>query len=99
MWSDVDIDRFAIRARVSGSAGTHNGMKSIVQCLGTDKFKRIRVGIGRDGAYNLADYVLSNVKAEDKENFEKLFSDLAVALESYLKHNDFDKLMREINKK
>ena len=99
IYDDIDIDRFSVRARVSGSAGTHNGMKSIVQCLGTDKFKRIRVGIGRDGAYNLADYVLSNIKAEDKENFEKLFSDLAVALESYLKHNDFDKLMREINKK
>jgi PTH1 family peptidyl-tRNA hydrolase len=74
-------------------------MKSIVECLGTTNFKRIRVGIGRDGAYNLADYVLSNVKAEDRDTFSKLFDELATALESYLKHEDFDKLMREINRK
>lgn len=99
IYDDIDIDRFSIRARASGSAGTHNGMKSIVECLGTTNFKRIRVGIGRDGAYNLADYVLSNVKAEDRDTFSKLFDDLATALESYLKHEDFDKLMREINRK
>ncbi len=99
IYDDIDIDRFSIRARASGSAGTHNGMKSIVECLGSDKFKRIRVGIGRDGAYNLADYVLSNIKAEDRDSFQKLFEDLATALENYLKHNDFDKLMREINRK
>ena len=99
IYDDIDIDRFAIRARASGSAGTHNGMKSIVQCIGTEKFKRIRVGIGRDVAYNLADYVLSQIKKEDQEAFNALFNDLASALECYLKHNDFDKLMREINKK
>lgn len=99
IYDDIDIDRFSVRARASGSAGTHNGMKSIVQCLGTDKFKRIRIGIGRENVYDLADYVLSNVKAEDKERFNTLFADLAVSIESYLKHNDFDKLMREINKK
>ena len=99
IYDDIDIDRFSIRARASGSAGTHNGMKSIVECLGTTAFKRIRVGVGRDGAYNLADYVLSNIKAEDRDTFQKLFDDLATALESYLKHDDFDRLMREINKK
>lgn len=99
IYDDIDIDRFAIRARASGSAGTHNGMKSIVNTLGTDKFKRIRVGIGRENVFNLADYVLSSIKAEDSAQFNSLFEDLAVALESYLKHNDFDRLMREINAK
>lgn len=99
IYDDIDIDRFSIRARASGSAGTHNGMKSIVENLQTDKFKRIRVGIGREGAYNLADYVLSTIKSEDREQFKALFIDLAGALENYLKHEDFDRLMREINKK
>lgn len=99
IYDDIDIDRFSIRARASGSAGTHNGMRSIVECLGSDKFKRIRVGIGRDGAYNLADYVLSNIKAEDLKTFNALFEEVATSLESYLKHDDFDRLMREINKK
>ncbi len=99
IYDDIDIDRFSIRARASGSAGTHNGMRSIVECLGSDKFKRIRVGIGRDVAYNLADYVLSNIKAEDLKTFNALFEEVATSLESYLKHDDFDRLMREINKK
>ena len=42
---------------------------------------------------------LSQIKKEDQEAFNALFNDLASALECYLKHNDFDKLMREINKK
>ncbi|MBR3684708.1 MAG: aminoacyl-tRNA hydrolase [Clostridia bacterium] len=99
IYDDIDIDRFAIRARVSGSAGTHNGMKSIVACLGTDKFKCIRVGIGRDGVYNLADYVLSQIKAEDNAEFNRIFDDIATHIEAYLKHGDFERLMREINKK
>lgn len=99
IYDDIDIDRFAIRARASGSAGTHNGMKSIVGSLGTDKFKRIRIGIGRENLFNLADYVLSSVKAEDREEFNRLFENVAEHLEAYLKHNDFEQLMREINKK
>ena len=99
IYDDIDLDRFTIRARASGSAGTHNGMKSIVQCLGTDKFKRIRIGIGRENVYNLADYVLSEIKAEDKITFRKLFEDIATPIDAYLKHDDFDKLMREVNTK
>ncbi len=99
IYDDIDIDRFAIRARTSGSAGTHNGMKSIVSYLGTDNFKRIRVGIGRENVYNLADYVLSQVKSEDNAEFNRVFNDIAIHIEAYLKHNDFEKLMREINRK
>lgn len=99
IYDDIDLDRFTVRARAFGSAGTHNGMKSIVQCLGTDRFKRIRIGIGRENVYNLADYVLSEVKAEDKATFQKIFEEIATPIESYLKHDDFDKLMRDLNTK
>ena len=99
IYDDIDIDRFSVRARAAGSAGTHNGMKSIVASLGTDKFKRIRIGIGKENIFNLADYVLSSLKAEDREEFNRLFENLAEHLEAYLKHSDFERLMREINKK
>ncbi len=99
LYDDIDIPRFSLRARASGSAGSHNGMKSIVSLIGSQNFKRIRIGIGKENVFNLADYVLSNVKAEDNVTFNELFNSLAENLEAYLKHDDFDRLMRELNTK
>ncbi|NCB05353.1 MAG: aminoacyl-tRNA hydrolase [Clostridia bacterium] len=60
IYDDVDLAPGAVRVRPSGSAGTHNGMRSIVEQLGTMAFPRIRVGIGeRAPGYELADWVLS----------------------------------------
>ncbi len=99
LYDDIDIARFSLRARASGSAGSHNGMKSIVASIGSQDFKRIRIGIGKENAYNLADYVLSQIKAEDNKIFETVFEKIAECLEGYLKHNDFERLMRELNTK
>lgn len=46
IYDDISLDPGQIRVRKKGSAGGHNGIKNIIACLGTDKFKRIRVGIG-----------------------------------------------------
>ena len=67
---DIDLEKGKIRYRESGSAGTHNGLRSIVSYIG-ENFERVRVGIGRDESKNLADYVLSNIKDEDKQLFEE----------------------------
>ena len=67
---DIDLPKGKIRYRERGSSGTHNGLRSIVEYIGED-FERVRVGVGRDPSVNLADYVLSNIKPEDKELFEK----------------------------
>ncbi len=99
LYDDIDIPRFSLRARASGSAGSHNGMKSIVSLIGSQNFKRIRIGIGKENVFNLADYVLSSVKESDDITFNELFNSIAECLESYLKHDDFDKLMRELNTK
>ena len=66
---DIDLEKGKIRYRESGSAGTHNGLRSIVGYIG-ENFERVRVGIGRDESKNLADYVLSNIKEEDRQLFE-----------------------------
>lgn len=71
---DIDLPVGKIRYRESGSAGTHNGLRSITSFIGQD-FERVRVGIGRDESKDLADFVLS--KIEDKEKFEKIY-DMAV---------------------
>lgn len=55
---DIDLPKGNIRFREHGSAGTHNGLRSIVSFVGQD-FARIKVGIGRDISLDLADYVLS----------------------------------------
>lgn len=59
IYDDIDILVGSIRIREKGSAGTHNGMKSIVYQLQTDLFPRIRIGVGRPQNQDLADYVLS----------------------------------------
>lgn len=60
VYDDIDLPFGSVRIRAKGSAGTHNGMRSIVQYLGTEDFVRVRLGIGRpEGRQPLASYVLS----------------------------------------
>ena len=66
-----------LRLRKKGSAGGHNGIKSIISHLGTDAFHRIKIGVGNKPAgYDLADYVLGHFSKEDlnimNENMEKV---------------------------
>ena len=65
---DIDLPKGNIRYREHGSAGTHNGLRSIVSYIGQD-FERIKVGIGRDISVDLADYVLSKY---DENVFEPI---------------------------
>lgn len=98
IYDDIDLDRFAIRSRKEGSAGTHNGMKNIVQLLDSNAIKRIRIGVGR-GQGDLASYVLSNIKSEDEKTFSQCFEKVAEGIFQYIKHKDFEQLMRELNSK
>jgi len=60
---DVDLPKGVVRFREKGSAGTHNGLRNIVEHIGQD-FKRIKIGCGRDAMMDLADFVLSKIKDE-----------------------------------
>lgn len=67
IYDDIDLASGWLRIRPNGSAGTHNGMRSIVQSLGTDAFARIRVGIGgKPPAFDLADWVLSHYNTPEE---------------------------------
>lgn len=70
IYDDFDLPKGKIRIRPSGSAGTHNGMRSVVAEIGTQDFARIRIGI-RDPELNIPiiNYVLSEVKKEDYDLF------------------------------
>lgn len=67
IYDDIDIPLGTLRIRPHGSSGTHNGMKSIISLIGSDKFPRIRIGIGRNPDMDLADYVLQKFSFKERE--------------------------------
>lgn len=76
-----------LRVRAKGSAGGHNGLKSIIACLGTEEFPRIRIGVGAPPHpdYDMADWVLSTFKNQDAEDMAKAAARAAEAVECYVR--------------
>ena len=67
IYDDLDLETGKLRLRGKGSAGGHNGIKSLIQHLGTQEFNRIRVGVNRPPAgMKVADYVLSKFSKDDQ---------------------------------
>ena len=87
-----------LRVRKSGSAGGHNGLKSIIACLGSDQFPRIRLGVGAPPHedYDLADWVLSSFKNQDAEDMAASAARAAEAVISYITDGP-DKTMNRFN--
>jgi PTH1 family peptidyl-tRNA hydrolase len=98
VFDEVDLEFGRIRALSSGSAGTHNGMKSIVEQLGTTEFSRLRVGVGRgDPRRDLADYVLSKFEPEEQAGLDSLITRAADAAELFAVEG-ISKVMNEHNR-
>lgn len=87
-----------LRIRAKGSAGGHNGLKSVIQHLGTDQFPRLRVGVGEKPHpdYDLADWVLGKFTGEDKKTMEAAVKRAADAVECILKEG-IDRGMGKFN--
>lgn len=99
IYDDITLDVGSIRVRKSGSAGGHNGMKSIIAHLGTQEFPRVRVGIGEKPArMDLKDWVLGHFPEAEKENLSKGIEDAAEAVEMLLK-GEIDEAMNRFNRK
>ena len=83
IYDDISLDAGMLRIRKKGSAGGHNGMKSIISHLGSEDFSRIRIGIGMEkpSGMDLADYVLGKIPAEDREKIEETFDKVTKAVE------------------
>ncbi len=72
IYDDIDIEPSSIKIRKTGGAGTHNGMKSVLQELNTQKFKRIRVGIGKPKEKeDLVEYVIGAIPREEQKKLDK----------------------------
>ncbi len=101
VYDDFDLPKGELRIRESGSAGTHNGMKSIIANLGKTCFPRVRVGFKPTDNLRipLIDLVLSGIKKEDKEIFDKAIEQGANACKDFAYGKDIQAVMREHNKK
>ena len=98
VYDEVDLEFGRIRVLPSGSAGTHNGMKSMVEQLGTTEFPRLRIGVGRgDPRRDLADYVLSKFEAEEQAALDGLITRAADAAEMFAVEG-VSKVMNEYNR-
>jgi len=82
---DVNLPLGRLRLRARGSAGGHNGYKSIIECLGTEEFPRLRVGVGRgDPRRDLADHVLARFDDDERDEVERAVARAADAVETFL---------------
>lgn len=99
IYDDITLDVGGIRVRKKGSAGGHNGMKSIIAHLGTENFQRVRVGIGEKPArMDLADWVLGHFHKEDTDALNEALKETGNAVEMLLE-GDVDNAMNRYNKK
>lgn len=98
IYDDIDIPKGTVRARKSGSAGTHNGMRDIVGKLASADFARVRIGIGTKPDYMaLADYVLSKVPAAWRELMDKSYALAADFAEDWLADKDWQDLTKKVD--
>ena len=97
VYDDIDISVGNIRIRKSGSAGTHNGMKSIIQQVSTSEFCRIRVGIGKPQEItDMINYVIGHVSKAEHKELEKGITKAKEAIVEIIK-NGVDKAMNKFN--
>ena len=98
IYDDYDLPKGHVRIRPSGSAGTHNGMRSIIAETGVTEFARIRIGI-RDEEANipLINYVLSEIAKEDYELFASACNRAAEAAVALVAGQPFDRVMTKYN--
>ncbi len=97
---DIDLPFGQVRVRAGGGPGTHNGMRSILQCTGSGDFPRIRVGMGSPPAgWDLADYVLGHFNtAQEQETAFSAYQTAAEAAGCWVQEG-IDRAMNQFNRK
>lgn len=95
---DIDLARGRMRIRKGGSAGGHNGLKSIIERTGTTDFTRLRIGVGRDGhnRTNVVGHVLGKFGASERAVMDEVVAQAVTAVTEMVKGN-LDKAMNLFN--
>ena len=98
MFDDISLEPSQMRIRRKGSAGGHNGLKSIIALCDGDSFPRIKIGVGKKPHpdYNLADWVLSAFKKDEMEELKKAIAKATEVL-PYMLDGEIDKAMNKAN--
>lgn len=98
IYDDIDLELGALRIRKFGSAGTHNGMRSVVYQLKSDRFPRIRIGIGNQKKGDLADFVIGGFSKAEVPVMEETVMKAVSAIECMVEE-DIDIAMNRYNTK
>ncbi|WP_027399907.1 aminoacyl-tRNA hydrolase [Anaerovorax odorimutans] len=98
IYDDIDIELGRLRIRKKGSAGTHNGMKSIIYDIQSDQFPRVRIGIGNQGKMDLANYVIGKFHPDSIKTMQEAVKKAALSIECIIEKG-IDKAMNEYNVK
>ena len=94
---DITLDIGRMRIRKNGSAGGHNGLKSVIEYLGTDKFPRIKIGAGqKPSEYPMVEWVLSRFPKNEEQYLQKVIEHVPAALEKMV-NGDIDSAMCDFN--
>ncbi|MGI6178124.1 MAG: aminoacyl-tRNA hydrolase [Eubacterium sp.] len=96
IYDDIDIPLGMIRIRPSGSAGTHNGMRSVISMLGTDGFPRIRIGMGQEHMSDLVDFVIGKITDSEAEVLRKSVDTAADAVGCFIE-SGIERTMNQYN--
>lgn len=84
IYDDISLETGRLRIRLKGSAGGHNGMKSIINHFGTDSFPRLKIGVG-EPEYDMISHVLGKFTTEEKEKIDKVYKASVEAVEKIIK--------------
>jgi PTH1 family peptidyl-tRNA hydrolase len=99
IYDDINLGVGQLRIRKKGSAGGHNGIKSIIAHLGSQEFPRIRIGVGeKPKEYDLVDYVLGHFTKEELAIYDEIMPNVAGAVELMV-WDELNQAMNEYNKK
>lgn len=99
IYDDIDLDPGQLRIRKQGSAGGHNGIKDLIRQLGTQKFLRVKVGVGaKPRGWDLADYVLGRFADSDRRLVDEAIARAGDAVDVIISRGA-DAAMNEYNKK
>lgn len=97
IYDDMDIEKGMIKIRKKGGPGSHNGMKSVIDQIGTNDFARIRVGIGKpEDKYQMIDYVIGKVPQEEQQLLKQGTQKATEAIITILKEG-IDQAMNQYN--
>ncbi|MFK5676661.1 MULTISPECIES: aminoacyl-tRNA hydrolase [unclassified Ligilactobacillus] len=94
---DMDMELGRLRFRAKGSAGGHNGIKSIIAHVGGQDFKRLKLGIGHPTKVTVVDWVLSRFSVPERITFDETVTRAVDGLQEWILTGDFNQIMNQYN--